>query len=330
MLNQIDSRYSTYARQALLWLTFAMRPLTLVELAGAAVLRSDATLLDPDDSLIDPHMILEILGSLVTYNESQGEVVLAHNSIRDFLIADSSKSLTTKYHLKEPLCRVEIADLCLTYLLLNNFATGPCQTPDEFKERISTYLLLPYTAQHWTSHIHPLLAENPSLLQKAMHLMTPKTPNFLSWHQVLLLATGRLPRFNYPFHAPTWGTPLYYAASYGLSELVNALIDAGADINAPGGWNGGTPLHAAVFRGRVSCARILLERGADAEIKDRIDTSPVELAMMSYDLMRQVFVERGFDLEDVEKNYEYHHRWHRRRRHLDGWFLPRSHEPPVS
>jgi ankyrin repeat protein len=78
----------------------------------------------------------------------------------------------------------------------------------------------------------------------------------------LLIAAGADP------NAPTLGgrfaeTPLHWAASSDDADVAAALIDGGADIEAPGGSiAGGTPLDNAVGYGCWHVARLLAERGA--------------------------------------------------------------------
>ncbi len=58
-------------------------------------------------------------------------------------------------------------------------------------------------------------------------------------------------------------TPLHWAASSDDVDVADALIDAGADIEAPGASiAGGTPLDDAVGYGCWHVARRLVERGA--------------------------------------------------------------------
>lgn len=59
------------------------------------------------------------------------------------------------------------------------------------------------------------------------------------------------------------GTALHWAASTNNIGALDALLDAGADIEAPGGaFRGGTPLADAVGSGQWQAARHLIERGA--------------------------------------------------------------------
>lgn len=60
-------------------------------------------------------------------------------------------------------------------------------------------------------------------------------------------------------------TPLHYAAWKGHAEIVTALLDAGADIQAHNQndhW-GTTPLHAAAHGNNRAAVEVLIERGAD-------------------------------------------------------------------
>lgn len=69
-------------RRVLMWLVAALRPLHLFELAEA--LRIDLFKPILNDSIAPIHQddILEICGSLVSYNEDSKEVVLSHYSVK--------------------------------------------------------------------------------------------------------------------------------------------------------------------------------------------------------------------------------------------------------
>ena len=71
---------------------------------------------------------------------------------------------------------------------------------------------------------------------------------------------------------PYNGTALHWAVARRPAEAAAWLIDHGADINRRagfGGMRGVTPLHvAAAWEGSPDCARLLVERGANASVKD--------------------------------------------------------------
>ena len=81
------------------------------------------------------------------------------------------------------------------------------------------------------------------------------------------------------------GTPLHVAARYGNRVMVRALLDAGADIEAPTGHSGGTPLHSAADRRSgdelgddPAVAQALLEAGANTEARDLNGWTPLHYA----------------------------------------------------
>jgi len=77
----------------------------------------------------------------------------------------------------------------------------------------------------------------------------------------VLVATGA--EVNARFTGPHTETPLHWAASSDDVAVLDALLDADADIEAPGAViGGGTPLADAVAFGQWKAARRLVERGA--------------------------------------------------------------------
>ena len=78
-------------------------------------------------------------------------------------------------------------------------------------------------------------------------------------------------------------TPLYCVANECAwetgPEVVRALLQAGADVNARSGVTRATALHAAARRGHVEIARALLDCGAEVNAEDRKGDTPLQRAM---------------------------------------------------
>lgn len=71
-------------------------------------------------------------------------------------------------------------------------------------------------------------------------------------------------------------TPLHLACMAGKVEAVEQLIRLKADKNVPGGVWDSTPLHWACITGNEAVIRLLLEKGANPEIKDETGKVPFQ------------------------------------------------------
>ena len=72
-------------------------------------------------------------------------------------------------------------------------------------------------------------------------------------------------------------TPLHLAAEHGTPETVATLLDAGADLEARTG-DGKTPLHRAAEDGTPETVATLLDAGADPEAREEDGSLPADLA----------------------------------------------------
>lgn len=72
------------------------------------------------------------------------------------------------------------------------------------------------------------------------------------------------------------GTPLHVAVFAAQTEAAGLLIENGADLNLKNNF-GSTPLHVAAFFGRPEAVKLLLEKGADATAKDLSGATPLDM-----------------------------------------------------
>ncbi len=70
-------------------------------------------------------------------------------------------------------------------------------------------------------------------------------------------------------------SPLISASLFGKTEIAQALIDAGADINVQNN-DGSTALHTAAFFCRPEIVKMLLTKNANKTIKNKYDATPYE------------------------------------------------------
>lgn len=72
--------------------------------------------------------------------------------------------------------------------------------------------------------------------------------------------------------------PLHEACNKGFDEIVKIFVELKCDIDHVTADNL-SPLHVACMRGNVECARILLEAGANQELKDNKGQTALELGI---------------------------------------------------
>lgn len=94
---------------------------------------------------------------------------------------------------------------------------------------------------------------------------------------VLLNAGAKL---NERSKNPMENMPLHAAAAGRNLEIVRALVERGALVNARqhGGW---TPLHAAAQNGDDATAELLIGAGADVQARAENNQSPLDLALIN-------------------------------------------------
>jgi ankyrin repeat protein len=74
------------------------------------------------------------------------------------------------------------------------------------------------------------------------------------------------------------GTALHAAMFQKNIKIVKLLLDYGLDVNAIGPKNGYTPLHDAVWGNNPEAAKLLMERRAKTDIKNKEGQTPLEKA----------------------------------------------------
>ncbi|XP_055307789.1 serine protease persephone-like [Sitodiplosis mosellana] len=90
-------------------------------------------------------------------------------------------------------------------------------------------------------------------------------------------------------------TPLHKAAAHGHKDIAQLFIDRGADFQSKN-HNGKTPLHLAVHNGHKEVARLLIDKTADINIRSNDGRTPLhEAAIWNQFEIARLLIERGAD-----------------------------------
>ncbi|KAK8108213.1 uncharacterized protein PG998_010226 [Apiospora kogelbergensis] len=280
-------------RKILLWVAFAPIPLKIEALHEAIAIDADMTRLEEveESRLNNPKDIFSLGGSLLAVLE-EGTVKLAHLSVRDYLLSKDIKNNPeiSMFGMDLIGANEELARCYFAYLSLDSLSSGPCRAQEDWERRRAQHPLLNHAAKGWTHHIR--VAGITSELHRVLTDFFKPGPRFMSWIQVL--NTDWIFKWDeYPRHA----TPLYYAASFGLKEIVEGLVQRGAPSTRgqPIRWyraarrhaprtpgadpskadhNLLSPLQTAASAGNDEIVKLLLDYGATAEAADNLGETP--------------------------------------------------------
>lgn len=278
MLNRVPEQDRSFARNALLWLSYARRPLKVSELCEAIVFEDDCDVLDDDHRLPPkPEVIHEICPGLISINPGTQEVALAHFSVRTYL---ASLNRNAFFHIHKHEAREFIARQCLRYISFPVFSSGFCSTAI-LQQRWKSWPLLDYAAHNWPTHVESLgdhLSQSTNQLMHDFFEGSKKEHGgaYGFWLRALNPGDGWKVQST---------KPLYYAASFGLIHVVSNILKSTrkADIDAHGGRIGWTALQSAAHRGYHGVVRLLLQSGADPNARSHYGETALELALGGQD-----------------------------------------------
>src|SRR3984885_15109292 len=137
----IDSQ--ELAKQVLLWITCAKRPLTILELRHALAVEIGEPELD-EENLPEIEDMVSVCAGLVTVDEESDIIRLVHYTTQEYFERTQKDWF--------PNAEKDIAMICVTYLLYDAFETGFCLTDEEFETRLQLNPLYDYAARNWGRH----------------------------------------------------------------------------------------------------------------------------------------------------------------------------------
>jgi ankyrin repeat protein len=222
---------NNYAAQALIWVTHAMRPLSVDEMAEALSIEPGMTHLDADNRIDQSH-IDELCENCHGLLELSGGIYqLPHDSVRDFMLGSPDlrhSGLVDFWKLRSE-AHQRLAEACLAYLNLEVFDLDEPMAACDMEMLSAEYPLLHYASCYWGDHLRavsiPLSSDMKRLLQRfllsnnrrevATRVMH-EYPKTLDPRHNTTMPSGSIPEDSLP--SPWYTTPLHLIAQYGLQQ----------------------------------------------------------------------------------------------------------------
>ena len=91
--------------------------------------------------------------------------------------------------------------------------------------------------------------------------------------------------------------PIYNAAGAGNIEAIKQHLAAGTDLNAKDVVAGWTPLNYAVMSGEKEAVEVLIDNGADVNVKDKYGSTPLHDASLGkHNEVVELLISKGADV----------------------------------
>lgn len=282
MIKMQDENRAELANRALALLTTAQVPLTAEALCHALGL---AHILDYEknpsqlnlDEVPNPESIIECCMGLIKIEPTTKIVTIAHYDILQEMRQQWVKLFAPQH-------TTRLAKTCIAYLSLAEFARGPCHEVDIFIRRLEEYPFLDYASHYWGYHAREALSfetweadimgDINGLLDQSMNLgLSLQVSEFRpgSKHKTLAMCPDRFLGVS----------ELQIASRHGLAPIVRNLQRTKSEMISYQDSYGKTALHEAAQAGWDDIVELLIEAGADTSSVDLGGKTPISYAAES-------------------------------------------------
>ena len=263
ILQGIPEEMRMDAHRMFQWIMVSSRPLRVEEVAEEFAIDFDERIPKFEPSWRDANAetaVLSACSTLVTIVVGHGRpprkiVQFSHFSVQEYLTSDriTNAEHVSHFHIHPKLAHTLLAKACLSVFLHLDYSI------DEAK--IKDFPLADYAAKHWVEHAE--FEDVSSHIDDGMDLLFDKDkPHFATWIWLYDIDFDGRSHIGATLPEELNRVPLYYAALCGFGGLVERLLTAHPqDLDVEGGFYG-APLNAALAKGHLDIAQILLDRGA--------------------------------------------------------------------
>ena len=286
----LDSEDRGRALSILRWVLYAVRPLTVRELAEALLISADdEESLDkwlPQDDLPETwdeeytdEQIMGLCGSLIDIRDGKAgcsienrTVHFVHSSVKEYLLKTVGTELpvlVTEYVTDNCRAQEQITKICLRYLCLKDFQQKAHSEMarsriTQFDARIEKYDFLRYAGIYLSTHLYQAQPWSQCVVNLCNALVDPSESRWLTFSEVYGASAEKIFGLFVNHHESRVIDPLCFASLHGMYETIKYLLSCGMDVNTTGS-PGGTPLKAAALYGHADSVKLLLDHGADVD-----------------------------------------------------------------
>ncbi|KAJ7688186.1 ankyrin repeat-containing domain protein [Mycena rosella] len=295
---------------ALTWVANVKRPLSVSELREALAIEPEDTYLDVDN-LLDMDIVLSVCAGLIIVDETVSIIRLIHYTTQDYL--DSIQSHTF------PTAHTTIVSTCLTYMSFEEFKDLP-RSREEGEVLVSAHPFLGY-AQYCLMHAsgQPEIHLQDKIISFLVQVSTWAISGIfwcdaIPWVDIaqsfapLCIASAcnlqKIVRYLLPQGIPSVvkNTAFCTASSYGHIQIVQLLVDEGANIHFRGPW--GNALQVASRNGHKSVVQLLIEKGAKINVPAQDSEIALKEALRNgHWHVAELLIESGADVNGRENSF---------------------------
>jgi ankyrin repeat protein len=298
MLDQIPANQEKTSSAILRWVTLALRPLTLLELAVAVGIESSHSLINLEQATSDAIRWCE------PFVKIQNEVVsLVHQSARDYLLHGASNTVAPPgaFCIDSQRDHSQLMQTCLECVAQSSLKDGPLALESESKEvDLQESALLIYAVFYWPEHLKGCSTVDNGLYYALKHFLEDSSILRRHWWAAYRKEACRyLPEV----------LPLLHMLCYlGYEPLVQRTLTWDRwrprflkRVDSRDG-DGRTALHLAAYERKEAIVRLLVGNGANTEARDKIGQTALHSAAdEGNEVMIRLLVDNGADIEARNK-----------------------------
>lgn len=99
-------------------------------------------------------------------------VALAHHSVKEYLHSQQTQQSFPRFYIQPDDCGIELAKICLRYVLFDDFQDGECTNETLLEARLKDFPRYRYATYNWSEHAKDVLSRDEILDQLACKLLS--------------------------------------------------------------------------------------------------------------------------------------------------------------